>query len=88
MRAIRVPSARRISAGPSISTTSATADNGIEVVPAWVTVRFSSARAEARNFSAARIRMSTVRSERVMSVATSPWTIDRRTDATSETLSP
>ena len=82
MRATRSPSARRISAGPIVSSTSATAESGMAVVPAWATLRFRRSPALSRNSSWARRRMSMVRSSRVMSVTMSPRTLERTTEAT------
>ena len=61
---------------------SATTESGIAVAPRLATVRLARSDAEERKRSSARTRMSTVRSERVMSVATSPWTLVRSTPAT------
>ena len=56
------------------------------VVPVCAMLRFLKSRALSRNCSWARSRMSMVRSSRVMSVATSPRTLERTIEATSVTL--
>ena len=77
MVATRSPSARRISAGPVTSRTSATDDSGMAAPAPSEMFRFPRSATLSRNDSSARRRMSMERSSRWMSVATSPSTLER-----------
>jgi len=78
----------RISLGPSCTRMSATADRGIGISSPGLTISRFRSSIPCLSVSLRRTRMSILRSSSRYSVATSPRTLFRTSDATSKTLRP